>query len=266
MKIEYKKIKNLMDTTTDNVPRFITKKWIKVRDQSGNADNRYRPSKQIRFKTSTLQSGLCDYSDAYIVVKGTITVQTENNRAIDGYNRILLLENNAPFINCISKINNVLVGNAEDLGIVMPTYNLIEYSKNHSKNIRYLMKVLQRYKDITTDHLTNSESFKYKTIITGKTANDGNTKEVDFSIPLKHLSTFWRTLDISLINCEVPLTLTWSKNCIINDETTIDADPNANPPVIEIRGPTNAKLKITDTKLYVPVVTLSTQDDNKLLE
>ena len=95
--MEYQKIPNLLDTKSDNVPSFITKKWIEVHDQ-------YNINKQVRFKTSMLRSDLCDYSDAYIVVKGTITVQTENNRAIDGYNINLILENNVPFINCILKI------------------------------------------------------------------------------------------------------------------------------------------------------------------
>ena len=112
----------------------------------------------------------------------------------------------------------------------------------------------------------NSESFKYKTYIRQKTANDGNAKEVGFSVPLKHLSNFWKTLDMPLINCEVCFTLTWSKNLVITDERTQDADPNANPPVLEMRAPTAATFKITHTKLYVPVVTLSTEDDNKLLE
>ena len=72
--MEYQEITNLLGTTLDEVPRLITKKWLKVHDQSGSADDRYKPSKQIRFKTSILRSDLCDYSDAYIVVKGTITV------------------------------------------------------------------------------------------------------------------------------------------------------------------------------------------------
>ena len=86
--MEYQKITNLLDTISD-VPRFITKKWIEVHDQSGAS---YNINKQIRFKTSMLQSDFSDYSDAYIVVKGTITVQTENNRATDGYNRNLILQ------------------------------------------------------------------------------------------------------------------------------------------------------------------------------
>ena len=90
-------------------------------------------NKQIRFKISILGSDLCDYSNAYNVVKGTITVQPENNITIDGYNRNLMLKNNASLIKCISKINNALIGNAEDLHIVMPMSNFIDYIKNYSK-------------------------------------------------------------------------------------------------------------------------------------
>ena len=118
---------NLLDATSDNVPRFITKKWIEVHDQSGGSCN---INKQIRFKTSMLQSDLCDYSDAYIVVKGTINVRDPND---DPYDKKSAFKNNAPFISCFSKINNMLIDNAEDLDIVMSMYNLIEYSKNYSK-------------------------------------------------------------------------------------------------------------------------------------
>ena len=133
---------------------------------------------------------------------------------------------------------------------------MIENRKNYSKT----SGTLQNYtRDISVDPLKNSESFKYKTSITGKTANDGNTKEVEFSVSLKHLSNFWKTLDIPLINCEVSLSLTCSKYCVITDA-------DANPPVLEIRVPAGATFKIEDIKLYVPVITLSTEDDNILLE
>ena len=129
--MEYQKITNLLGTTTDEIPRFITKKWMKVYDQSGGADDKYKPNKQIRFKTSMLRSDLCDYSDVYIVVKGDITLTKTNGRGIiNTRNRFLVFKNNAPFTNCISKINNLLIGNAEDLDIVMSMYNLLEYSKN----------------------------------------------------------------------------------------------------------------------------------------
>ena len=80
---------------------------------------------------------------------------------------------------------------------------------------------------------------------------------------LKHLSNFWRSLDIPLINCEINLILTWSRNFVISSKGTRDADPDDDPAV---NNPTNATFRITDTKIYVPVVTLSTDNDNKLFE
>ena len=114
--MEYQKITNL-GTTPNEVPRFITKKWIEVYDQSINAKDRYKPSKQITFTTSMLRSDLCNFSGAHIVVKGTITVADPNN---DAYDKKLAFKNNTSFIYCISKINNTLIDNAEDLDIVMP--------------------------------------------------------------------------------------------------------------------------------------------------
>ena len=84
----------------------------------------------MRFKISMLRSDFFDYSDAYIVVKGNITVTNLDN---DAYDKKLAFKNNAPFTRCISKINNTLIENAEDLNVVMPMYNLIEYSKNYRK-------------------------------------------------------------------------------------------------------------------------------------
>ena len=125
--MEYQKITNLSGNIPDKVPRFITKKWIEVHDQSGE---RYNTNKQIRFKTSMLRSDLCDFSDSYIVVKGKITVANQDNNA---YDKKLALKNNAPFLSCMSKINNTLIDNAEDLDIAMPMYNILEYSKNHKR-------------------------------------------------------------------------------------------------------------------------------------
>ena len=117
----------MLDTTPDNVPRFITKKWVEAHDQSGSAKDGYKPSKRIRFKTSMLKSDLCDFRDAYIVVKGDITLTKNAGRGfINIRDRFLAFKNNAPFTNCISKINDMLTDNAEDLDIVMPMYNLIE--------------------------------------------------------------------------------------------------------------------------------------------
>ena len=171
--MEYQKITNLLGNIPDKVSRFITKKWIELHDQS---EETYNTNKQIRFKTSMLRSDLCDFSDAYIVVKGIVTVSADE-RDRDEMNRQVILKNNAPFISCISKINGILAENAEHLDIVMPIYNLLEYSKNYSKTSASLWNY---YSDELTDEMNdngpnknviNSKSFKYKTSITGSTYN-----------------------------------------------------------------------------------------------
>ena len=124
-------------------------------------------------------------------------------------------------------------------------YNLTEYSDNYSKTSGSLW---QYYKDDPNDNLANSESFESKIKITGKTPLDGNTKDVEILVPLKYLSNFWRTLEMPLINCKVELILTWSNTCVITNSTG------------------EGKFAITEIKLYVPVVTLSTEDNAKLLQ
>ena len=98
----------------------------------------------------------------------------------------------------------------------MPMYNLIKYSDNYSMTSGSLW---QYYKDIPNGNLARSESLKYKVKITGKTPNNGNTKDLEIIVPLKYLSNFLRTLEIPLINCEVNLILTWSKHCVITNST-----------------------------------------------
>ena len=112
------------------MPRFVTEEWIEVYDQFGTAEDTYKPSKQIRFEISMLRSDLCDYSNPYIVVKGNIIATEVNNNV---YDKKLAFKNHAPFNGCITKISNILTGNAEDLDIVMPMCNSLEYSKNYSK-------------------------------------------------------------------------------------------------------------------------------------
>ena len=232
IKMEFQKLVNFLDTTSDgkDLPRFVTKKCIEVYDQS---EGNYNVNKEIRIKTSMLRSDLCDYSDAYIVV--------------------------APFINCISKINGVKIDNAEDLDVVMPMYNLLEYSKNYRKTTGSLWNY---YRDEPSDPLSsNSESFKYKTSIAGKTPEDNNLlTNARLVIPLKYLSNFWRSLKIRLINCEVELIITWPRNYVLADMTV---DAAADPAVVS---PSGAKFEITHTKLYVPVVALSKENDIKVLE
>ena len=280
--MEYDKINNLLlseDNESEKLSKFVTREYVKVNSLS----NAYNENKSIRFKTPMLRSSLCDYSDAYILVKGTITVTAPgaNNNANnirDKRNRQLILKNNAPFVSCIKGINGELIEDADNLDIVMPMYNLLEYSKNYRKIIGSLYNY---YKDELSDDaddnnfdnikVINSTTFNYKNKITGNTYNvnagaqcydvtKNGTQEVELTIPLKYLGNFWRALNILLISCEVSLELKWDKNCVITslEQRDIGGGNRDNTP-------TGATLAINDCKLYVPEVTLSKDDEIKLL-
>ena len=233
--MKYQKIAILLDNKASNQPsRFRTKNWVEINDESRGT---YTGS-DIKFKTAMLRSNLCDYADAYTLVKRTITITGEGNddaaKQLGERNKGVTFKNCAPFTKCIGKINNIDINTAQDIVIVMPMYNLIEYSDNYSKTSGSLW---QYYKDDPNDNITQSESFKSKIKITGKTPAAGNTKDVEIIVPLKYLSNFWRTIEMPLINCEVNLILTWSENCAISSATRA------------------TKFEIEDTKIYVPVVT-----------
>ena len=127
--MEYDKINNLLDIESEDLSKFVTRNCVQVKSLS----NTYNENKSIRFKTPMLRSDLCDYADAYILVNGTITVA--GNQPRDRQNRPLILKNNVPFVSCITRINNELIEDADDLDIVMPMYNLLEYSKNYRKTV-----------------------------------------------------------------------------------------------------------------------------------
>ena len=150
-----------------------------------------------------LRSDLCNFSDAYIVVKGDITLEGDNDP--NKHNKNLAFTNNSPFTNCISNINGVQIDNAEDLDVVMPiliTYNLFEYCKNYKKTTGNLWNY---YRGEPSNPInTDSESFKYKTSILGKTPqNNYSLTNAKVVIALKYLSNFWKNLNIPLINCEI---------------------------------------------------------------
>ena len=206
-----------------------------------------------------LKSSLCDYSDAYILVKGTITVN--NTAAADAnsnnVDKKVIFKNCAPFTNCRSEINNTQVDNAKDIDLVMSMYNLIEYSDNYAKTLGSLW---QYCKDIPAVNINNeiigfteantTDSFNFKAKIKGQTGDDG-TKNVEIMVPLKYLSNFWKTLETPLINFEVNLILTWLSTCVIISNNIANQ---------------GATFTITDTRLYVPILTLSTQENTKLLQ
>ena len=195
----YEIFKLLKDST---VSKFVTKKLVGVNDLPGG---QYSMNKNIRFKNSMLRSDLCDYSDAYIVVKETVTVTDTDND--NKRNKKLVYKNNknnASSRSSISKINNRSIDNAEDLDIFMPMYNLLKYSDNYSMTSGSLWNY---YRDginddenendanknmVNHNKTTTSKSFKYKTKITGGTANNGNRLNAEIVVPLKYISNFWR--------------------------------------------------------------------------
>ena len=232
--MEYDKINNLLLSEyneSENLSKFVTREYVRVNSLS----NTYNENKSIRFKTPMLRSNLCDYSDAYILVKGTIMVTAPgvNNNANnirDKRNRPVILKSNAPFASCITRINGELIEDADDLDIVMPMYNLLEHSKSYRKTIGSLYNY---YRDELSDNadikVVNSNTFKYKNKIIDNTydvdaripnpdgagqidnpiyiANKNGTQEVELAIPLKYLGNFWRALNIPLISCELSLEL-----------------------------------------------------------
>ena len=282
--MEYDKVNNLLlseDNESEQLSKFVIREYVRV----NSLLDTYNENKSVRFKAPMLRSNLYDSSDAYILVKGTITVTAPGanngvNNIRDKKNRSLILKNNAPFVSCIIRINGELIEDAYDLDIVMPMYNLLEYSKNYRETIGSLYNY---YRDeLTNDgndnfanrNVVNSEAFKYKNKITGNTynvnagtqgydVNKNDIQKIELATPLKYLGNFWRALNIPLISCEVFLELKWNKNCVITSLERRQVD--AGPPVVRDNAPTGATLSITNCKLYVPVVTLSKDEEIKLL-
>ena len=129
--MKYQKIANFLNNELNKPSKFRTKTWVEIND---DIRGEYSPNKQIRFKTAMLRSSLCDYSNAYILAKGNITVKNTAGAAADlnKRNKNVIFKSRAPFTNCLSKINNNQIDNAQYIDIVMPMYNLIEYSDNCS--------------------------------------------------------------------------------------------------------------------------------------
>ena len=138
--MEYQKLPNLIDDSSNQPSRFKTKNWVEIKDESRGT---YNVNSQIKFKSTMLNSSLCDYSDAYILVKGKIAITGAGDNAVarqaDERDKGVAFKNCAPFTNCISEINIIQVDNAKDIDIVMPMYNL--------KNIVIIMQKHQEVYD-----------------------------------------------------------------------------------------------------------------------
>ena len=193
--MQYQKIANLLNNESNKPSKFRTRNWVEINDDIRGA---YSPNKQIRFKTSMLRSSLCDYSDAYILVKGNITVNNTAgaDNAANNANKKVIFKNCVPFTNCISKINNSQIDNVEYIDIVILMYNLIEYSDNYSKTSGSLWQYCQNIPAVNNagniadfNSANATDSFNFKTKLAGQTNNDGRIN-AEIMVPLKYLSNF----------------------------------------------------------------------------
>ena len=215
--MENQKIINLLDKDDTDSKHFATKKWYIINDETNtnygvNKVTGENNPDTIKYDTRVLKPNLCDYAEAYIMVDGTIRAAAANA------NTRLALKNCAPFTKCNLEINDEHADTAENLDIVMPMYNLMEYSDNYQDS----SATLYQYKrdeppegdPIRNLAVDNSSSFKYKVELLGDpvVANNIARRNVKVVVPLKYLSNFFRSLEMPLINCKIKLNLTWKKN------------------------------------------------------
>ena len=251
--MENQKIINLLDKIDTDSKHFATKKWYIINDENNtnygvNKDTDADNPDTIKYDTRVLKPNLCDYAEAYILVDGTIRGTGGNNNAR------LALKNCAPFTKCNLEFNDEHIDTAENLDIKMPMYNLIEYSDNYQDS----SATLYQYKrdeppeaNAINDLTTNaSSSFKYKVELLGNPVLHENMakRSVKVVVPLKYLSNFFSSREVPLINCSIKLNLTWKKEFVLSTDAG------------------DAVFIINDTKMYVPVVTLSKEDNKDFIE
>ena len=251
--MENPKMINLLDKIDTDSKHFATKKWYIINEGNNtnygvNKDTGADNPDTIKYDTRVLKPNLCDYVEAYIFVNGTI-----GTAAADGNTR-LALKNCTPFTKCNLEINDEHVDTAENLDIVMPKYNLREYSDNYQDSSATLYQNKRDEPpedDAIADLTTNaSSSFKYKVSLLGNPVVSYNVAKINvkFVVPLKYLSNFFRSLEMPLINCKIKLNLTWKKECVLSNDAGNDV------------------FIINDTKMYVPVFTLSKEDNKDFIE
>ena len=255
--MENQKIINLLDKIDIDSKHFATKKWYIINDENNtnygvNKDTGEDNPDTIKYDTRVLKPNLCDYAEVYILVDGTI-------RATNALNATrLALKNCAPFTKYNLEINDEHVDTAENLDIVMPMYNLIEYSDNYqdSSATLYQYKRDEPPEDDVVADLTanNSNSFEDKTKLLGNIPQHAadaarvGRLNVKIVVPLKYLSNFFKSLQMPLINCKIKLNLTWKKKRVLSTDAG------------------DAVFIINDTKMYVTVVTLSKEDNKDFIE
>ena len=210
---------NLLHGSDNEHTKCATKKWY-VNDSESKGN--YSHPDRIKFLTKSIESSLCDYSDAYILVTGNITVTrtiasnpVRRKQSLNAATQVVF-KNCAPFKNCSIEIDGTHEANF--INITMPMYNLIEYSDNYSHTSGSLWD-FKRDKiyndDMVVSNDNNAPSFKYKPSNIGNTKANRTKNEVKIAVPLKYLCNFWRSLEMPLINCKIELSLDWTENCVL---------------------------------------------------
>ena len=186
--METRKVVNLLNRSGNEYSKFATKHFYVIDSETkGN----YSHENPIKFLTSSLESSLYDYSDAYILVTGNIVVTNTNDTSLNVATQVAF-KNCAPFKDCRTEINHAFVDYADFINITMPMYNLIEYSDNYSDTSGSLWQFkrddISNNGNVTNDN--NAPSFEYKSKIIGNTKEDGTKNGVKTAVPLKYLSNF----------------------------------------------------------------------------
>ena len=208
--MESQKIISLLDSNDNESQKFATKRWYIINDQNtgNNAYGNGEDSTTIKFETKVIEPNLCDYSDAYILV-------TENIQNKAAYS-VVAFKNCAPFCTCDITINDKHIEKAEDLDIVMPMYNLLEYSDDYQNSTGSLFQFKRDERSDDNANVGNATtSLVYKSKLISGT-DDNNVNNVKLVVPLKYVSNFFRSLEMPLVNCKIDLELTWHKDCMIS--------------------------------------------------
>ena len=242
--MESQKIINLLDSNDNESQKLATKRWYIINDQNtgNNACGNGEDNTTIKFETKVIKPNLCDYSDAYILVTGNI----QNKLA----NSVVAFKSCAPLRTCDVTINDEHVEKAEDLDIVMSMYNLLEYSDNYQNSTGSLYQFKRDEPPDNNAGVGNNTSSLVYISKPIKGTDDNNVNNVKLVVPLKYLSNFFRSLELPLVSCKIDLELTWHKDCMIS---------SANAAAGQV-----VSFMITDTKLYVTIVTLSTKGNTNL--
>ena len=263
--MESQKIINLLDHKDEDSPRFETRKWYIVNDHNnGNYSQGDHVRSIATFDTKIVRPFLCDYSDAYILVTGYIKVQNDNDATR------VAIKNCHPFTRATFKLNNEQVYTAGNLDLTMNLYNMLEYSDNYTDTTGFLYQYKRPEPRNNNDNIVNLStalsSFKYQSGLVQKqltTPNSENVpantdpnfanahkiwKNIKIVAPLKYISNFFRNLELPLINTKLYMELSWTKYSVLCNENQ------------------NSIFQITKCELYIPIVTLNTETNNKLSE